>query len=131
MQRRGFSFLLRATIAAVVLFGAGVSQAEAQPQASKLRQTLDEDRGRVALKQDEGLLVTMTHDVKPFGKTNDGQEVKVHTLTNLKGMRVKLIDYGATLISVETPDKNGKMANVTLGFPNIDGYLQRHPYLGS
>ena len=73
----------------------------------------------------------MTHEVKPFGKTNDGQEVKVHTLTNLKGMRLKLIDYGATLISVETPDRNGKNANITLSFPSLDGYLQRHPYFGS
>lgn len=78
-----------------------------------------------------GVLVSMTHDIKPFGKTKDGQEVNVHTLTNLKGMRVKLIDYGATLISVETPDKNGKLANVTLSFPALDGYLQRHPYFGS
>ena len=78
-----------------------------------------------------GAIVSMTHDVKPFGKTKDGQEVTVHTLTNLKGMRVKLISYGATLISVETPDRDGKNANVTLSFPNLDGYLQRHPYFGS
>ena len=73
----------------------------------------------------------MKHDVQPFGKTSDGQEVKVHTLTNLHGMRVKLIDYGATLISVETPDRSGKNANITLGFPTLDGYLQRHPFFGS
>lgn len=78
-----------------------------------------------------GVLVSMTHDVKPFGATKDGQEVNVRTLTNLKGMRVKLLDYGATLISVEVPDKSGKLANVTLSFPSLEGYLQRHPYFGS
>jgi aldose 1-epimerase len=78
-----------------------------------------------------GVIVSMTHDVKPFGKTKDDQDVTVHTLTNLKGMKVKLISYGATLISVETPDRDGKNANVTLSFPNLDGYLQRHPYFGS
>jgi aldose 1-epimerase len=74
---------------------------------------------------------TMTHDVKPFGKTADGQAVSVHTLANTNGLRVRLIDYGATLISVETPDRNGKNANITLGFPSLEGYLQRHPYFGS
>jgi len=78
-----------------------------------------------------GVIASMTHDVKAFGKTKEGQEVSVHTLTNLKGMRIKLIDYGATLISVEVPDKAGKAANVTLNFPTLDGYLQRHPYFGS
>src|SRR5437764_2740052 len=85
-----------------------------------------------SIKQPElGTIATMTHEVKPFGKTNDGQEVKVHTLTNLHGIRVRLIDYGATLISVETPDRSGKDANITLGFKTLDGYLQRHPFFGS
>jgi aldose 1-epimerase len=42
-----------------------------------------------------------------------------------------MIDYGATIIAVEVPDRQGKLANVTLGFPRLDGYLQRHPYFGS
>jgi aldose 1-epimerase len=41
------------------------------------------------------------------------------------------MDYGATLIGVETPDRAGKNANITLGFPTLTGYLQRHPYFGS
>ena len=53
---------------------------------------------------DLGVIVTMKHDTQSFGSTNEGQEVKVHTLTNLRGMRVRLIDYGATLINVEVPD---------------------------
>src|SRR5437868_475120 len=78
-----------------------------------------------------GAIASMKHDVQPFGKTQDGQEVKLHTLTNLHGMRIKLIDYGATLISVETPDRSGKTANITLSFPTLEGYLQRHPFFGS
>jgi aldose 1-epimerase len=74
---------------------------------------------------------TMNHQTTAFGKTKDGQNVNVHTLVNAGGIRIKLIDYGATLISVETPDKNGKLANITLSFPTLDGYLQRHPYFGS
>ena len=72
----------------------------AQPVAAQL--------AKPAKEQVIGAIASMKHDVQPFGKTNDGQEVKVHTLTNTKGLRVRLIDYGATLISVETPDRNGK-----------------------
>ncbi len=39
--------------------------------------------------------------------------------------------YGATVVSMETPDKAGKLANIQLGFPTLEGYLQRHPYFGS
>jgi aldose 1-epimerase len=70
-------------------------------------------------------------DQQPFGKTKDGKDVTVYTLTNSRGTKVRLIDYGATLISVETPDKAGKTANITLGFPTLAGYLERHPYFGS
>jgi aldose 1-epimerase len=73
----------------------------------------------------------LINEQEPFGKTKDGKEVTVYTLENGRGTRVRLIDYGATLISVETPDRNGKSANITLGFPMLDGYLNRHPYFGS
>jgi len=113
---------LMARIAVSLLFAAAAGQglaAQAEAEAKRI------------LQPDPATIATMTHEVKSYGKTKDGQEVKVHTLTNLKGMRVRLIDYGATLIGVETPDKSGKAANITLGFPALDGYLQRHPYFGS
>ena len=67
----------------------------------------------------------------PFGKTADGREVSLYTLANANGLVVKMSDYGATVVSVETPDRDGKLANITLGFPTLEGYLQRHPYFGS
>lgn len=70
-------------------------------------------------------------DQKPFGKTADGKTVTVFTIASTRGLVVRLIDYGATLISVETPDRKGQSANITLGFPTLEGYLQRHPYFGS
>ena len=42
-----------------------------------------------------------------------------------------MIDYGAIVVSVETPDRDGKLENITLGFSNLEGYLQRHPYFGA
>src|SRR5688572_6842419 len=52
-----------------------------------------------------------------FGKTKEGQEIALYTLTNTSGLTVKVITYGATVVAVETPDRDGKKANITLGFP--------------
>ena len=76
----------------------------------------------------EDSAVKMTREV--FGKLPDGKDVEVFTLDNGK-MKIKLMTYGATLISVEAPDRNGNLAEVTLGFDKLDGYLKRHPYFGS
>ena len=67
----------------------------------------------------------------PFGKTKDGTEVSLFTCTNKNGLVMKVMTYGATVVSMETPDKAGKLANIQLGFPTLEGYLQRHPYFGS
>jgi aldose 1-epimerase len=74
---------------------------------------------------------TMNVTKAPFGKTADGQEVELYTLTNSKGMTVKITDYGAIVTSVEVPDRDGKTANVNLGFDNLDQYLKGHPYFGA
>jgi aldose 1-epimerase len=66
-----------------------------------------------------------------FGKTEDGQEIDLYTCTNANGLIVKLTNYGAIVVSVETPDRDGKLANITLGFDELEGYLPRHPYFGS
>ncbi len=65
-----------------------------------------------------------------FGKLPDGREVKKYTLDN-GTMSVDIIEWGATIVAMRVPDRNGKLENVTLGFPNLEGYLQRHPYFGS
>ncbi|MFZ1932318.1 MAG: aldose epimerase family protein [Thermoguttaceae bacterium] len=66
-----------------------------------------------------------------LGKTSDGVDVDLYTLTNSKGLRVKIMTYGATIISVETPDRNGKAENVTLSLDKLDEYLKGHPFFGS
>lgn len=73
----------------------------------------------------------MKIEQRPFGTTSDAHTVTLYTLTNNHGHSVELIDRGATILSVNVPDRDGKLANVNLGFPSLDGYLQRHPYFGS
>ena len=66
-----------------------------------------------------------------FGKTPDGQQVDLYTLTNTNGLRARITNYGAILVSLEVPDKSGKLADITLGYDTLDGYLMRHPYFGA
>jgi aldose 1-epimerase len=66
-----------------------------------------------------------------FGKMPDGKEVKAFTITNKNGMKAKVITYGAILTELHVPDKDGKLADVVLGFDNLEGYLKGHPYFGA
>jgi aldose 1-epimerase len=64
-----------------------------------------------------------------FGVLADGTEVDRYTLTNGK-LRVRIITYGGILQTIETPDRRGRLANVTLGFDNLTDYVERNPYFG-
>jgi aldose 1-epimerase len=66
-----------------------------------------------------------------FGKMPDGTAVDLYTLTNARGLQAKVISYGATLIGVNAPDRNGKFENVTLYLDSFDDYLRGHPFFGS
>jgi aldose 1-epimerase len=67
----------------------------------------------------------------PFGTLPDGRTVEAVTLTNHKGMRVRLISYGASIQTVVVPDRHGTGADVTLGYPTMQGYLEQPQYFGS
>src|SRR6201996_2578574 len=57
-----------------------------------------------------------------WGETADHQKVDIYTLTNAHGMSARITNYGAYLVSLNVPDKNGKMADVVLGYDTLDGY---------
>ena len=48
-----------------------------------------------------------------YGKMPDGREVKIFTLTNQNGLKARVMEYGAILVSMETPDKYGKHAPIS------------------
>jgi len=66
-----------------------------------------------------------------FGKTPDGQDADIYTLTNSGGAEVKITNYGGIVTSLRVPDRNGKLDDIVLGFDNLDAYLKGHPYFGA
>ncbi len=67
----------------------------------------------------------------PFGRLPDGAAVDICTLTNRSGIRARIMTYGAILVSLELPDRDGAFADVNLGFDTLEGYLGGHPYFGA
>jgi aldose 1-epimerase len=69
--------------------------------------------------------------VETFGKMPDGREVKMFTLANKKGLTAKVTEYGAILVSMQVPDREGKLADVTHGYDTLEGWLGNTSYFGS
>ncbi|BCJ93501.1 aldose 1-epimerase [Anaerocolumna cellulosilytica] len=66
-----------------------------------------------------------------FGKTKDGKEATLYTLINKNGMSVSFTNYGANIVNILVPDKNGKLDDVVLGYDNVRGYEINSPGYGS
>ncbi len=66
-----------------------------------------------------------------FGKLTDGQTVEAITLSNHKGTSATVITYGASLQALITPDRNGKPADITLGYADLATYVSNPQYFGA
>ena len=73
-------------------------------------------------------MLTMTAEAKtkvtsqPFGKMPDGAPVEIFTLSD-GPFEAQITNYGGVVVSLKTPDRNGKTSDVVLGFDDIDGYV--------
>jgi aldose 1-epimerase len=72
-----------------------------------------------------------TVEKKDFGKTADGTVVDIYTLTNANGMKAKITNYGGIITELHVPDRDGKLADVVLGFDDLKNYLAGHPHYGA
>ncbi len=68
---------------------------------------------------------------KPYGTLPNGEEVTLFTLTNANGLSAEVMNYGAILVSLHVPDREGTLGDVVLGKDSLDGYLAGHPCFGS
>src|SRR5437773_2339339 len=59
---------------------------------------------------------------EPFGKTADGTPVEIYTLTS-GAIEARITTYGGIVVSLKTPDRSGKPADIVLGYDTLDGYL--------
>ncbi len=73
----------------------------------------------------------MSVTTKEFGVTKEGEKVTLYTIENSHGMRADVIDYGANLVRLFVPDKNGSLDDVVLGFDSIESYEGNGCFFGS
>ncbi len=93
--------------------------------------------GLIACKRQETAPKELTEGVtkmdiqkESFGRLPDETEIDLYTLTNKNGVRVRIMTYGATIVSLEVPDRNGKLGDIVLGYDSLAGYLKVNPYFG-
>jgi aldose 1-epimerase len=73
-------------------------------------------------------LLSMTAEAKtkvtsqPFGRMQDGNPVELYTLSD-GAFEARIATYGGIVVSLKTPDRSGKTADVVLGFDDVDGYV--------
>jgi aldose 1-epimerase len=60
----------------------------------------------------------------------EGKDVSLYTLKNKQGVVIKLTNYGAAIVEITVPDRDGNKANVTFGYDNLEGYLKGDLYFG-
>jgi aldose 1-epimerase len=66
-----------------------------------------------------------------FGKTEDGQQADLYILTNKNSVEAAITNYGGTIVSLKVPDRNGKLADVVLGYDKVDDYANGKAYFGA
>jgi len=72
----------------------------------------------------------MTIEKGNFGSIEKNKPVDFFVLKNKSAIEAKVITLGATLVSLKTPDKNGKFADIVLGYDNTAGYVGDSFYFG-
>ncbi|XP_069788031.1 galactose mutarotase isoform X3 [Narcine bancroftii] len=65
-----------------------------------------------------------------FGTLPDGRPVRRFTLSS-DSVTLRVLSFGAILTSLETKDRDGQTADIVLGFDNLEGYINKHPYFGA
>jgi len=73
----------------------------------------------------------MAINCEPFGMSPEGEEAQLYTLTNAGGLTMRVATYGAIVVALETPDRDGRMRDVVLGYDTLTDYVSDTPYFGA
>src|SRR5437867_2911500 len=85
----------------------------------------------VALVAVQGLRGQESIARQPFGMTKEGQHVSLFVLKNHNGIEADITNYGGIVTALHVPDRDGKDADIVLGFDRLDRYLAGSPYFGA
>ena len=66
-----------------------------------------------------------------FGHLPDGRPATLYTLTNPHGLVIKITDFGGIITEIHTPDRDGKLADIALGYDTVAPYASESPYFGA
>jgi len=66
-----------------------------------------------------------------FGRTPAGKEIDLFTLTNSRGLSLKVMNLGCTIVSLSMPDRRGRAEEITLGYDTLQEYLEGRFYFGA
>ena len=81
--------------------------------------------------EDQSKAELMPVEISAFGRTGEGKEVMQYRLTNAHGIELIVMSYGAAITSLKAPDRNGRSAQIVLGFDTLEPYLKGVPYFGA
>jgi aldose 1-epimerase len=70
-------------------------------------------------------------DQELFGVTPDGANVYIYTLRRPGGIEARICTYGGIVVSLKAPDRNGHMADVVLGYDDLESYVKKNPFFGA
>jgi aldose 1-epimerase len=85
----------------------------------------------VLLPAERSIVLAKPAEKTAFGKTPDGQNVDLYTLSNKNGMQVAITNFGGIVVRIAVADRKGKAQDVVLGYDSLDGYLNDKAYLGA
>jgi aldose 1-epimerase len=79
------------------------------------------------------LLAVLIPSTRAEVNVSDFDDIQLFTLTNSKGMEVKVTNFGAIITSIKVPDRDGKIADITLGYDDVADYINAvdKPYFGA
>ncbi len=72
----------------------------------------------------------MSVSTRNFGKTEDGKEITLYSITNSRGARADVINLGAVLVSLVMPNDKGEFKDVVLGYDNVPAYVANPAFFG-